>query len=124
MCWRGRTKSFDRRASRGEGVRKMAFNPKSKIQNPKWLGLFSIVLTFVFGGATATAQQPTKIPRIGFLSGRQSPDDDRRGTGRIPATMPSVWACASLATWKGRTSSLSGEFGKGNKITSAQWRPS
>src|SRR5262245_23900820 len=81
MCWRGRTKSFDRRASRGEGVRKMAFNPKSKIQNPKWLGLFSIVLTFVIGGATATAQQPTKIPRIGFLSGRQSPDDDRRGTG-------------------------------------------
>src|SRR5713226_5732355 len=42
-------------------------NRKSKIQNLKWVGLFAIALTFVFGGAVAEAQQPTKIPRIGFL---------------------------------------------------------
>ena len=42
-------------------------NPKSKIQNRKWAEIFTIVLTFAFGGAVATAQQPAKIPQIGFL---------------------------------------------------------
>jgi putative ABC transport system substrate-binding protein len=32
------------------------------------VGIFAIALTFVFGGAVAQAQQPTKIPRIGFVS--------------------------------------------------------
>src|SRR5678809_842354 len=36
---------------------------------PKWLGLFAMVLTFVFGGVVAQAQQPAKIPRIGILLG-------------------------------------------------------
>jgi len=40
--------------------------------NLKWAGSFAIALTFVFGGAVATAQQPTKIPRIGYLSGTVS----------------------------------------------------
>ncbi len=43
-------------------------NRKSKIENPKWVGIFAIVLTFAFGGAVAQAQQPAKIPRIGLLS--------------------------------------------------------
>jgi putative ABC transport system substrate-binding protein len=42
-------------------------NRKSAIRNPKWLGLFAMVVTFVFGGAVAQAQQPAKIPRIGIL---------------------------------------------------------
>jgi putative tryptophan/tyrosine transport system substrate-binding protein len=42
-------------------------NRKSKIQNRKWLGIFAIVLTFVFGEAVASAQQTGKILRIGFL---------------------------------------------------------
>ena len=43
-------------------------NRKSKIQNRKWVGIVGIGLTFVLGGAVATAQQPTgKIFRIGFL---------------------------------------------------------
>ncbi len=42
-------------------------NRKSAIQNPKWLGLFAIVLTFVLGGAVVEAQQPEKVPRIGYL---------------------------------------------------------
>ena len=44
-------------------------NPKSKIQNPKWVGLFAIVLAFTLCGAVATAQQTGKIFRIGFLDG-------------------------------------------------------
>jgi len=44
-------------------------NRKSKIQNRKLAGLLSIIvaLAFAFGGAVAEAQQPTKIPRIGFM---------------------------------------------------------
>jgi putative ABC transport system substrate-binding protein len=44
-------------------------NLKSKIQNRKWMGIFALALTFAFGGATVEAQQPTKIPRIGYLAG-------------------------------------------------------
>ena len=43
-------------------------NPKSKIKNPKWVGLLAIAFTFAFGGAVGQAQQPTKVPRIGFVS--------------------------------------------------------
>jgi putative ABC transport system substrate-binding protein len=42
-------------------------NRKSAIQNPKWVGLFAMVLTFVFGGVVAQGQQPAGIPRIGIL---------------------------------------------------------
>jgi putative tryptophan/tyrosine transport system substrate-binding protein len=43
-------------------------NRKSAIQNPKWVGIFAIAFTFAFGGAVAHAQQPTKVPQIGFLN--------------------------------------------------------
>ena len=42
-------------------------NLKSAIQNPKWVGIFAIALTFTFGGAVAQAQQTGKVFRIGFL---------------------------------------------------------
>ena len=42
-------------------------NLKSAIQNPKWVKIVAIVLTFAFGGVVAEAQQPGKIFRIGFL---------------------------------------------------------
>jgi ABC-type uncharacterized transport system substrate-binding protein len=42
-------------------------NRKSAIQNPKWVGIFAIALTFAFGGALVEAQQPKKVPRIGWL---------------------------------------------------------
>jgi putative ABC transport system substrate-binding protein len=55
------------------------FNRKSKIENlqpeadppqaEKWLGLSVIAFVLVVGGAVATAQQPTKVPRIGYLAG-------------------------------------------------------
>jgi putative ABC transport system substrate-binding protein len=49
-------------------------NRKSAIQNPKWLGLPVIVFLLVVAGAVVQAQQPKKIPRIGYLtsSGRSS----------------------------------------------------
>ena len=43
-------------------------NPKSAIQNPKWAGFFAIVVAFTVCGARAEAQQPKKVPRIGYLS--------------------------------------------------------
>ena len=42
-------------------------NLKSKIENPKWLGIFAIALALAFGGAVAQAQQPKKIAKIGVL---------------------------------------------------------
>src|SRR6266850_267831 len=44
-------------------------NRKSKIQNLKWAGLFAIVVALTAYGAGTEAQQPTKIPRIGYLAG-------------------------------------------------------
>jgi len=42
-------------------------NPKSRIQNLKWAGIIALAVTFAMGGAVAQAQQPAKVPRIGFL---------------------------------------------------------
>ena len=39
------------------------------IQNRKWLGVIAAVLAFAMCIAVAQAQQPTKIPRIGYLTG-------------------------------------------------------
>jgi putative tryptophan/tyrosine transport system substrate-binding protein len=43
-------------------------NRKSAIQNRKWLGLSVIAFVLVVCGAVASAQQPKKVPRIGYLS--------------------------------------------------------
>ena len=43
-------------------------NRKSKIENRKWVGISAIVLSLTVCGAEVDAQQPAKIPRIGFLS--------------------------------------------------------
>ncbi len=42
-------------------------NRQSKIQNPKWVGLFAIAVALAVCGARADAQQAGKIFRIGFL---------------------------------------------------------
>jgi putative ABC transport system substrate-binding protein len=42
-------------------------NLKSKIQNRKWVGLFAIVVALTVCGVRAEAQQPAKVPRIGYL---------------------------------------------------------
>ena len=43
-------------------------NRKSKIENRKCTGLFAIVVALTMFGARVEAQQPTKVPRIGFLT--------------------------------------------------------
>ena len=50
--------------------RKSKTRPKRSrsIQNRKWAGLFALFLALTLSEAMAEAQQPEKIPRIGFLS--------------------------------------------------------
>jgi ABC-type uncharacterized transport system substrate-binding protein len=43
-------------------------NRKSAIQNPKWAGLFAIIVALTMCGARAEAQQSAKIPRVAYLS--------------------------------------------------------
>jgi putative tryptophan/tyrosine transport system substrate-binding protein len=51
---------------------------KFKIQNRKWPRLFAIVAALTLGGAKIEAQQPTKVPRIGYLlSGDSSSESER-----------------------------------------------
>ena len=51
----------------------MPDNPKSKIQNQKWVGLVTLVVMFAICGTVAQAQ--SKIPRVGilFMGGRDQP---------------------------------------------------
>jgi putative ABC transport system substrate-binding protein len=42
-------------------------NPKSKIENPKLVGIAAFVVTFAMCGV-AQAQQPKRVPRIGYLA--------------------------------------------------------
>src|SRR5713226_1359256 len=49
--------------------------PRRRIQNRKWAGIVAIVVTFSMCGAVAQAQQPAKIPRIGYVSGTGDPSN-------------------------------------------------
>src|SRR5919106_2749939 len=42
--------------------------PRQRIENPKWPRLFAIFVALTMCGARAEAQQPTKVPRIGYLN--------------------------------------------------------
>jgi len=57
--------------SRIQSIRALGFssdNLKSKIENLKWVGIVASGVTFAMCGAVAQAQQPKKIPRIGYLA--------------------------------------------------------
>jgi putative ABC transport system substrate-binding protein len=43
-------------------------NRKPKIENRKWVAIIAIPFILVLGGVEAQAQQPAKIPRIGYLT--------------------------------------------------------
>jgi putative ABC transport system substrate-binding protein len=45
------------------------------------VGIVAIVLTFIFGGAVAQAQQPKKVPRIGYLSNDDPALESSRSEG-------------------------------------------
>jgi len=53
-------------------------NLKSKIENLKWLGLVIIVFVLVVVGAVATAQQPKKVSRIGYLGANDLASESTR----------------------------------------------
>ena len=63
-------------------------NRKSKIKNRKLVGIIALIIAFTMCGAVATAQQPTKIARIGYLGGvslsanTARHDAFRQGSGR------------------------------------------
>jgi len=42
------------------------------IQNRKWGGIITFVVTCLLCGAAAQAQQPKKLPRIGYLASTSS----------------------------------------------------
>jgi putative ABC transport system substrate-binding protein len=60
-----KTRMNDKRAYRNMLSR--SDNRKSKIKNLKWVGLFATVVAFTVCGARAEAQQPKKVPRIGYV---------------------------------------------------------
>ena len=66
-------------------------NRKSKIQNLKLVGIVALIVTFAMCGAVAEAQQPTKIPQIGYLTAASVPLSR-------PASRPSGRVCENLAT--------------------------
>jgi len=53
-------------------------NLKSKIKNLKWVGIVAIAVAFAMCGVVATAQQPKKVSRIGYLSSQGSASDSAR----------------------------------------------
>ena len=69
-------------------------------------GLCAMLLSL---SVPAQAQQPTKVARIGYLSGSALSPLSRT------APMHSGKVCASLGTWRGKTLSLSGGARDGNR---------
>jgi putative tryptophan/tyrosine transport system substrate-binding protein len=55
--------------------------PRRRIENLKWLGLSVIAFVFVVTGAVAQAQQPKKVPRIGYLSPLSPSSESTRSEG-------------------------------------------
>ena len=47
---------------------KTCTEPRRSIQNRKWVGIVAVVVIFAMCGEVASAQQPTKISRIGYLT--------------------------------------------------------
>jgi putative ABC transport system substrate-binding protein len=56
-------------------------NRKSKIQNRKWAGIVAIGIACVMCWAVVEAQQPKKVPRIGYLSNSDPARDSTRSEG-------------------------------------------
>ena len=59
----------------------MVFNLKSKIENPKLVRVFALVITLAMCGVEVRAQQPKKVTRIGYLSNANAATDSFRAEG-------------------------------------------
>jgi putative ABC transport system substrate-binding protein len=53
-------------------------NRKSQIQNRKWVAIVALIISFALRPAVAHAQQPKKVPRIGYLSSVDPATDSPR----------------------------------------------
>ena len=56
-------------------------NRKSKIQNRKLAGILAVVAAIALSGVVSEAQQPAKVPRIGFLGATYSSTNSARIEG-------------------------------------------
>jgi len=54
---------------------------RRSIQNRKWVGIVALAAAFAMCGAVAHAQQPKKMPRIGYLSSANAVNDSARVNG-------------------------------------------
>jgi hypothetical protein len=70
---------------------KTCSEPSRSIQNLKWLGLSLFAFVLVVAGSVAEAQQPKKVPRIGYLSALDPATESARSETIRPL-------CAILAT--------------------------
>jgi hypothetical protein len=73
----------------------------------KLLALLLLANAILASSHLAEAQQPGKLPRIGYLAGATP-------SGVRPAPRHSAKGCASLDTWRGKTLPLSGVSRRGN----------
>jgi hypothetical protein len=91
-------------------------NTGAKLMSGKFF-VWLLTTLFLATAFSAQAQQPTKIPRIGYLTGSpfQLPRAALRHSGK---------GCASMVTSRGKTLSLSGDLQRGNWIASPRSRPS
>ena len=80
-------------------------------------GVVGILVLILGCVGMAVAQQPTKIPRIGYLGAASA------SVARL-ASRRSAKGCASLGTWRGKTLSLSIDLQRENSIASPRLRPS
>ncbi len=53
-------------------------NPKSAIQNRKLVGIVALGVAFAMCGAVALAQQPKKVPRLGYLTSLDAATESTR----------------------------------------------
>jgi putative ABC transport system substrate-binding protein len=60
---------------------KTCTEPRRSIKNPQWLGLSVIPFILVMGVAVASAQQPKKVHRIGYLSSFDPASESARSEG-------------------------------------------
>jgi len=56
-------------------------NPKSAIENLKSVRIIALVFAFAMGGAVALAQQPKRVPRIGYLVSNDAASESARSEG-------------------------------------------
>src|SRR6266545_2491435 len=89
---------------------------RGKNHEKKILGLALCVMLFTLG-LPAAAQQATKIPRIGFLI-TSSPE------AIAPRMDAFQQGLRELGTWRGKTSSLSGDMQRENSIGYPRSQPS